>query len=74
MLPIHWGLFVLAMHGWTEPVERASQAAQKLQVTLATPKPGQSFEPGITPTARWWPQVAWQTAEQHPIVSGEVGQ
>ncbi|HEY1101478.1 MAG TPA: MBL fold metallo-hydrolase, partial [Myxococcota bacterium] len=22
LLPIHWGLWVLAMHGWTEPMER----------------------------------------------------
>ena len=21
MLPVHWGLFNLALHGWTEPVE-----------------------------------------------------
>ena len=23
MLPMHWGLFTLASHGWTEPIERA---------------------------------------------------
>lgn len=28
-LPIHWGLFDLALHGWTEPAERTLAAAQK---------------------------------------------
>ena len=27
MLPVHWALFTLAMHAWTEPVERATIAA-----------------------------------------------
>jgi L-ascorbate metabolism protein UlaG (beta-lactamase superfamily) len=72
MLPIHWGLFVLAMHSWTEPIERAAKEAGKLGVSIATPRPGESFEPGVTKLARWWPQVEWQTAEQHPIVSGQV--
>ena len=26
MLPVHWGLFTLAYHGWTEPIERARVA------------------------------------------------
>ena len=29
MLPVHWGLFDLALHGWTEPVERVLAAAQR---------------------------------------------
>ena len=24
LLPVHWGLFRLAYHGWTEPIERAA--------------------------------------------------
>jgi L-ascorbate metabolism protein UlaG (beta-lactamase superfamily) len=39
MLPIHWGLFTLAYHGWTEPVERVSVAADAATVTLVLPKP-----------------------------------
>lgn len=72
MLPVHWGLFVLAAHSWTEPIERVSKEASLRSVTIATPRPGQSFEPGITPLNRWWPQVEWQTAQEHPIVSTQV--
>ncbi len=28
MLPVHWGLFALASHGWTEPIERAVVASR----------------------------------------------
>ena len=28
MLPVHWGLFALASHGWTEPIERVLAAAR----------------------------------------------
>ncbi len=70
MLPVHWALLGLALHGWTEPVERTLVAAQKRQVLLLTPRPGEPVEPTLRPpSAHWWPQLAWETAAQHPIVS-----
>ena len=73
LLPIHWALLGLAFHGWTEPIERASLEAKKLGVTLALPKPGQSFEPdALPPFEPWWPTLPFETAEQHPIVSTNV--
>jgi L-ascorbate metabolism protein UlaG (beta-lactamase superfamily) len=73
MLPIHWGLFPLAYHGWTEPIERVLVAARQAGASVIVPRPGQSVEPEI-PLAleRWWPQVPWQTAAQHPIVSTKM--
>lgn len=72
MLPVHWGLFVLAAHSWTEPVERVSKEAERMKVKIATPLPGQSFEPVKPPQEKWWPHVAWQTAREHPIQSTQV--
>src|SRR5439155_1754586 len=70
MMPIHWGAFTLAAHGWTEPVERALVAARSAGVDLVTPRPGQSVEPlDGHASERWWPNVPWQTAAEHPIVS-----
>ena len=70
MLPVHWALLGLALHGWTEPVERSLVAAREGQVRLATPRPAQPFEPDLaSPSVRWWPELAWETAAQHPIVS-----
>jgi L-ascorbate metabolism protein UlaG (beta-lactamase superfamily) len=70
MMPVHWGLFDLAMHGWTEPVERVLVAAQERNVQVATPRLGESFEPTASvPSERWWPELPWDTAEDAPIVS-----
>jgi L-ascorbate metabolism protein UlaG (beta-lactamase superfamily) len=74
-LPVHWGLWNLAMHGWTEPVERVAVAAEAAGVRWASPRPGESFEPaGALPSARWWPALPWQTAAEHPIVSTPDGE
>jgi L-ascorbate metabolism protein UlaG (beta-lactamase superfamily) len=72
-LPVHWGLFTLAYHGWTEPAERSLTAAAQAQVQILTPRPGESVEPAL-PGARvsWWPALPYETAEQHPIVSSGV--
>lgn len=73
LLPIHWGLFALAYHGWTEPVERAVAAAAQASVRILTPRPGQSLEPEAAPhSERWWPALPWETAAQSPIVSTGV--
>ena len=75
-VPMHWGLLTLAYHSWTEPIERSVAASMKDAVKVATPRPGQSFEPTdfTQPTqfVRWWPRVSWEGAEQHPVVSGNV--
>jgi L-ascorbate metabolism protein UlaG (beta-lactamase superfamily) len=70
MMPVHWGLFDLAMHGWTEPVERVLVAAKERNVPVATPQLGESFEPGSSlPNQRWWPELPWDSAEDAPIIS-----
>jgi L-ascorbate metabolism protein UlaG (beta-lactamase superfamily) len=73
MLPVHWGKFVLAYHGWTEPIERALVAAARAKVPILSPRPGQSVEPEAPPAPeRWWPKVPWQTAAEAPIVATQV--
>lgn len=73
MLPVHWALLALAMHGWTEPVERSVVAAKEHKAQLLTPRPGEPFEPTAEPQLpRWWPNVPWETAQQHPIVSSNA--
>jgi len=57
MIPIHWGAFTLALHAWTDPVERASQAAKRLGATVATPRIGEVVRIGAAhepPTQIWW--------------------
>ena len=47
MIPVHWGLFDLALHSWMEPIEHVLAAAQDRGVTVVTPQPGASVEPGV---------------------------
>lgn len=69
-VPIHWATFDLAMHSWTEPIERFLVEAERRGVPIAVPKPGQSIEPAHPPDLdRWWPDLPWQSADEHPIVS-----
>lgn len=69
-MPVHWGTFDLAVHNWTEPVERVLVAAERSGVAISVPRPGQSIEPSKPPAvARWWPEVPWKTAEEAPVLS-----
>ncbi|MBU1431016.1 MBL fold metallo-hydrolase [Myxococcota bacterium] len=75
MLPVHWGTFDLAMHGWTEPMERILAAVEALGlseqgIVVATPRPGESVElDRLDDLKRWWPQLPWETHEVAPVVS-----
>lgn len=70
MLPVHWGLFDLAYHGWTEPIERVRVAAAAADVELLLPRPGESVEPSSPPTwTQWWPDLPWRSGAEDPIVA-----
>lgn len=43
IMPIHWGGFKLALHSWTDPVERVTAKAKELQLPLITPQIGDPF-------------------------------
>jgi L-ascorbate metabolism protein UlaG (beta-lactamase superfamily) len=76
MLPVHWGLFKLAPHGWTEPGERALAAADCAGVRLLLPQPGLAVQPLSAQAAeprRWWPQARWLSAAQTPVVATVAG-
>lgn len=74
LLPIHWGLFTLAPHGWTEPIERVLHAAKDRGLKTWTPQPGQPLELGADEATRvWWPALPWRGATDDPIVSSLLG-
>ncbi len=76
-VPVHWGMFDLGLHGWTEPMERVLAAAAREQVRLVAPQPGALFEPAVAArnaaeVERWWPSLAWRTVDQAPAWSSGV--
>ena len=73
LLPVHWATFDLALHGWTEPIERVLVAATLEGVRVATPPPGAMMEPArAVPSARWWPKVPWKSVVDAPAFSTNV--
>lgn len=73
MLPVHWGTYNLALHGWTEPAERVLACAGQRARAVVIPRPGESFDPLAPPDVeRWWPELGWQSAEASPVVSSHL--
>ncbi|MEO0469604.1 MAG: MBL fold metallo-hydrolase [Bacteroidota bacterium] len=56
--PVHWGGFTLALHDWTDPVLRFVAEAEKQQLPISTPRPGEMVclgeEKDVEP---WWEAV-----------------
>lgn len=58
MVPIHWGTFDLALHGWAEPVERLLTAAGE-DPRVVIPRPGQRLDLAQLPErTNWWRPLA----------------
>ncbi len=55
-MPIHWGLFDLALHGWRDPIERITALADKIGMRLWSPEPGAPMEvvAGRELRSGWW--------------------
>ncbi|MDR0826750.1 MAG: MBL fold metallo-hydrolase [Desulfovibrio sp.] len=55
LIPVHWGVFDLALHPWDESITiLADLAAQTENINLQTPLLGEIFVPGETSTRKWW--------------------
>jgi L-ascorbate metabolism protein UlaG (beta-lactamase superfamily) len=54
LMPIHWGLFDLALHAWRQPMERLLEVADGLK--LWSPGPGEPTEVvrGVEVRSGWW--------------------
>lgn len=56
LMPIHWGLFNLALHAWKQPVERMVELADEKGIKLWLPEPGAPTEvvAGAELRSGWW--------------------
>ncbi|MDD3886610.1 MAG: MBL fold metallo-hydrolase [Victivallaceae bacterium] len=57
LLPIHWGVFDLAGHPWSESINILTGVAEKQNVKLLTPKMGETIAPDDATTSPWWRQI-----------------
>jgi L-ascorbate metabolism protein UlaG (beta-lactamase superfamily) len=59
LVPLHWGTFNLALHPWSEPVERLWAEAKARDIKLAVPRPGERVNvDDPQPVDAWWQSVA----------------
>lgn len=55
LMPIHWGLFDLALHSWRDPIERITELAEQFDISLWAPEPGIPTEVcGEEHRSDWW--------------------
>lgn len=56
LMPIHWGLFDLALHAWNQPIEQMLELAGARGFRLWYPEPGKPTEviKGQEHRANWW--------------------
>jgi L-ascorbate metabolism protein UlaG (beta-lactamase superfamily) len=55
LVPVHWATFNLAFHAWSEPIERLLVAAQRHEIALAVPRPGERVDVSAPPPVEpWW--------------------
>lgn len=64
LLPIHWGKFKLALHPWTEPVERLTVKAEALHIKLLLPEIGQRVPIDTTLAQAPWYRQQGQTVPE----------
>jgi L-ascorbate metabolism protein UlaG (beta-lactamase superfamily) len=56
LMPIHWGMFNLALHGWRQPIDRLEELAHRDGLRLWAPEPGVPTEVvrGEGLRTGWW--------------------
>ena len=56
LMPIHWGLFDLALHAWRQPMEQMLKLADERGIRLCAPEPGLPTEvvAGVEVRSDWW--------------------
>jgi L-ascorbate metabolism protein UlaG (beta-lactamase superfamily) len=56
MMPIHWGLFDLALHAWRQPIERMLELVGEKKIRVWAPEPGRPTEvvAGVEVRSDWW--------------------
>ncbi|WP_418511515.1 MBL fold metallo-hydrolase [Corallibacter sp.] len=62
IMPIHWGGFKLALHSWTDPIDRVQAKARILGVDIITPQLGQEIlikHDTLSNYTNWWQKEAY---------------
>ena len=66
LVPVGWGMFTLSLHSWYDPIIESTSRAEKLNLSIFTPRLGQvvrldqenNFE-------KWWKKIISSAAFSH---------
>jgi L-ascorbate metabolism protein UlaG (beta-lactamase superfamily) len=58
LIPVHWGMFSLAFHEWSEPVRRIHALASAWHIPLIAPRLGEVVSSKNHPRYLWWESVS----------------
>lgn len=53
-IPVHWGAFSLALHHWTDPIERFVSKANSITQPYLSPAPGKIIHFNQMGNSDWW--------------------
>lgn len=54
IIPLHWGVFDLALHPWHESIDMLLEEAQNTEIKILTPIMGEKIIINKTETKKWW--------------------
>ena len=54
IMAVHWAGFALAQHHWKDPIERFLFKAEKEDIPMLKPKPGEIFDVATKHSRNWW--------------------
>lgn len=63
-IPVHWGMFDLSLHHWTEPVERTHQISRSWEIPMLTPRLGEIIDMNHPSSTPWWTPYLPAKADQ----------
>lgn len=58
LIPVHWGMFDLALHHWSEPVARTYKIAKNWDLEIIVPRLGEVVDTYEYKTTPWWENVS----------------
>lgn len=57
LIPVHWGMFDLSLHHWSEPIIRTHTIAKNWDIPILTPRLGEIVDSKNHPSSPWWEGV-----------------
>ena len=69
LIPVHWGMFDLSLHHWTEPIVRTYKIAKAWDLPIITPRFGEVVDTGSSQTySPWWEPFVQSNEQSIPLI------